>query len=139
LTEERVADLIGEAAKLQQRATYAGELGQRTERLFVAAFYEALRSGSADEILDSLRPAFGTAAEAIAAARHVILTEQPAEQFLADASRTAVTAWQGLDGHLDTDETIGRVCRSVRPESREVPTHPGGSPVSKTSRHARIC
>ena len=30
------------------RATYAGELRQRSERMFVAAFFEALQDGTAD-------------------------------------------------------------------------------------------
>ena len=65
LTADRITDLIAEAARAQSIATYTGELRQRTERLFVGAFYEALQDGAADEILDSLRPAFDTAAEAI--------------------------------------------------------------------------
>jgi hypothetical protein len=66
LTEERITDLIAEAARAQSIVTYTAELRQRSERMFVTAFFEALQSGAADELLDSLRPAFDTAAEAIA-------------------------------------------------------------------------
>jgi hypothetical protein len=69
LTAERLDDLIAEAAHTQMRATYTGELRRRTERMFVGAFFEALQSGAADEILEGLRLAFDTAAEAIAQAR----------------------------------------------------------------------
>ena len=65
LTADRITDLIAEAARAQSIATCTGELRQRTERLFVGAFCEALQDGAADEILDSLRPASDTAAEAI--------------------------------------------------------------------------
>ena len=83
LTADRITDLIAEAARAQSIATYTGELRQRTERLFVGAFYEALQDGAADEILDSLRPAFDTAAEA----------------FLHSAKPEALHAWQQLDTH----------------------------------------
>ena len=39
LTADRITDLIAEAARAQSIATYTGELRQRTERLFVGAFY----------------------------------------------------------------------------------------------------
>ena len=86
LAADRITDLIAEAARAQSIATYTGELRQRTERLFVGAFYEALQDGAADEILDSLRPAFDTAAEAIAQARDLIPVETAAEAFLHSAS-----------------------------------------------------
>ena len=46
---------------------------RRAERLFVAAFYTALQSGAADEILDGLRPAFDTAAAAITVASGLVV------------------------------------------------------------------
>ena len=102
LTADRITHLIAEAARAQSIATYTGELRQRTERLFVGAFYEALQDGAADEILDSLRPAFDTAAEAIAQARDLIPVETPAEMFLHSAKPAALSAWQSLDDHLAT-------------------------------------
>ena len=48
LTADRITDLIAEAARAQSIATYTGELRQRTERLFVGAFYEALHDGAAE-------------------------------------------------------------------------------------------
>ena len=48
LTADRITDLIAEAARAQSIATYTGELRQRTERLFVGAFYEALQDGAAE-------------------------------------------------------------------------------------------
>ena len=99
LTADRITDLIAEAARAQSIATYTGELRLRTERLFVGAFYEALQDGAADEILDSLRPAFDTAAEAIAQARDLIPVETAAEAFLHSAKLEALHAWQQLDTH----------------------------------------
>ena len=69
LTADRITDLIAEAARAQSIATYLGDLKWRAERLFVAAFHQAIDDGAADEILDSLRPQFHEAAEAIAAAK----------------------------------------------------------------------
>ena len=68
LTESTVAELIGQAAMAQMIASYGGDLRRRAERMFVDAFFSELQHGAADEILDSLRPAFDTAAEAIAPA-----------------------------------------------------------------------
>lgn len=99
LTADRITDLIAEAARAQSIATYTGELRQRTERLFVGAFYEALQDGAADEILDSPRPAFDTAAEAIAQACDLIPVETAAEAFLHSAKPEALHAWQQLDTH----------------------------------------
>ena len=89
-TEERLADLLTEAAQRQLVASFRGELRQRAERMFTHAFHAALADGAADEILTSL----DTAAEAVATARDLIPTEAPAEQFLADAKPAAIAAWQ---------------------------------------------
>ena len=119
LTEKRLNDLIATAATAQMVNTYRGELRWRSERLFVDAFHEALRDGAANELLDGLRPSFDKASAQLAAARDIIPTEQPAEQFLRTANPAAIAAWQHLDGHLATIDTIGRIaaqfgCRTAQ-------------------------
>ena len=69
LTADNLRELLTEAALKHAVAEYSGHLRGRAERLFLEAFYTSLENGSADAILDSLRPAFDAAAEAIAEAR----------------------------------------------------------------------
>ena len=54
LTEKKLDELITEAATVQMVNSYRGELRQRSERLFVDAFHEALQNGGADQLLGSL-------------------------------------------------------------------------------------
>ena len=108
LTADRITDLIAEDARAQSIATYLGDLKWRAERLFVAAFHQAIDDGAADEILDSLRPQFHEAAEAIAAAKTLgINTESTAEHILATAEPGLIEAWQRLDTHLAIINSIG--------------------------------
>ena len=69
----------------------------------MAAFHKALDDGAADAVLDSLRPAFDAAAEAIAAAKALgINAESAIGHILASAQPGAIEAWQQPDGHLAT-------------------------------------
>jgi hypothetical protein len=91
LTEKSLTDVITEAAHRQLVASYAQELRARSERMFVEQFHRSLlKNGGVDAILDSLRPSFDKAAEAIAAAKDVIPTEAPAEEFLRTAQPPAL-------------------------------------------------
>ena len=87
----------------------------------MAAFHQALDDGAADEILDSLRPAFDTAGEAIAGARDLIPAEQPAEQFLHTAEPAALAAWQSLDGHLAVINAIAAIASAFGPRLGKFP------------------
>jgi hypothetical protein len=91
----------------------------RIQPMLVAAFYQELQSGAADEVLDSLRPQFDTAASSIAVARDLIPAELSAERFLSDAKPAALSAWQKLDSHLAVIASIGAIvaqfgCRTAR-------------------------
>lgn len=72
-------------------------------------------------MLDSLRQSYDTAAEAIAHTRDLIPIDTPAEQFLRTAKPAAVTAWQGLDTHLATIDTIGRIAAQFGPRTGNFP------------------
>jgi hypothetical protein len=120
VTAYRRDALITEAALPQMRAVYLGDLKRRTERLFVAAFHQALDDGAADEILDSLRAQFDAASEAIAKAKALgINAESEVEHILATAEPGLIEAWQQLDGHLAIINSIGAIasqfgCRTAR-------------------------
>ena len=92
LTEKSLTDVITEAAHRELVASYAEELRARSERMFVEQFHRSLlKNGGVDAILDSLRPSFDKAAEAIAAAKDVVIpTEAPAEEFLRTAQPPAL-------------------------------------------------
>jgi hypothetical protein len=129
-TAKSLTDLITEAAQRQLVANYRQELRARSERMFVEQFHRSLlKNGGADAILDSLRPSFDTAAEAIAAARDVIPTEAPAEEFLRIAQPAALAVWQGLDEHLSVIDRIGRIAAQFGPRN-------GNFPSSRSTRSA---
>ena len=56
---------------------HRGDLRQRSETHFTEQFHRSLRDGAADQLLDSLRPAFEGHAEAIAAAMAVSRRPDP--------------------------------------------------------------
>ena len=110
LTVYKRDTLVNEAALAQMRATYAGDLRRRIEPLMVAAFHRALDDGAADEILDSLRPSFDQAAEAIAKAKSLgINAESSTEHIISSGEPELVTSWQQLDGHLATVNAIAAI------------------------------
>jgi hypothetical protein len=122
LTETRLAEEIAEAAHAQSIATYRGELRRNSQGLFVGAFHTALQSGAADEILDSLRPSFDQAAEAIAKAKALgINAESTVEHVLATAEPGLVEAWQQLNSHLATINAIGGIAAQFGPRLGKFP------------------
>jgi hypothetical protein len=121
-TAKSLTDLITEAAHRRLVASYTQELHACSERMFVEQFHRSLlKNGGADAILDSLRPSFDTAAEAIAAARDVIPTEAPAEEFLRIAQPAALAVWQGLDEHLSVIDRIGGIAAQFGPRNGNFP------------------
>lgn len=102
LTVYKRDTLVNEAALAQMRATYAGDLRRRIEPLMVAAFHRALDDGAADEILDSLRPSFDQAAEAIAKAKSLgINAESSTEHIISRGARAGheLAAARRTSGH----------------------------------------
>ena len=127
-------------SKLIRSRTSRRYVTLRTTLFFVAAFHTALKDGAADEILDSLRSSFDTAAEAISKARELIPADTPAEQFLRTTKPAAVTAWQGLDTHLATIDTIGRIAAQFGPRTGDFPViNEYASATDSASRTARSC
>ena len=121
LDAKRLDKLIAEAALAQMIANYRGELRRDSERLFVAEFHRALADGSADAVLNSLRPQFDEHAEAITASRAMINTESSVEHILASAEPSMVTAWQSLEGHLAVIGKIGAIASSFGPRLGSFP------------------
>jgi len=97
---------------------YCGRLRGRSEMLFLEAFYESLQDGAAEEILDSLRPRFDAAGNALIEARELVPVSTPAEEFLTAATPEAIAAWQGLESHINTLNEIGWVAAQFDPRTQ---------------------
>ena len=121
LTQDRLNGSVAQAAVAQSNAAQRGELRNNSERQFVAEFHTVLAEGAADEVLDSLRPAFDKAAEAIASARSLIPADTGAEAFLHSAKPVAVAAWQKLPEHLSTIASIADIARQFGPRLGKLP------------------
>jgi hypothetical protein len=115
LDAKHLDSLIVDAAAQQQIAAYRQELRSRAERVLVQAFAAALKNGAADEVLDSLRPAFDEHAQAVEHARSLIAPETDLAQWLHTAEPAAVTAWKALDAHLAVINRIGWVASQFGP------------------------
>ncbi len=121
LTERKLDALVSDAAQQQLLNTCRGELRRDSERMFVAAFFTALKNGAADELLDSLRPAWDEAAEAIAAARALINPESSADHILASAEPEVIGAWQGLNAHIAVIARIAAIVSQFGPRLGQFP------------------
>ena len=121
LTAYRRDALVNEAALSQMRAAYLGDLKRQIAPMLVHAFHVALDEGAADELLDSLRPQFDTAAQAIAQARDLIPIEQSAEVFMHSAKPGALSAWQQLDTHLAVITSIAAIAAQFGPRLGKFP------------------
>ena len=121
LTAEKLDELITEAARTQVVNAYLGELRQRSERLFVEQFHQALADGACDELLNSLRPIWDENAAAVGEARSMINAESSAEHILESGQPGLVECWQQLPGHLAALNQIVAVARQFGPRVGNFP------------------
>lgn len=121
LDEKRLSGLIDQAAHAQMVADFTGDVRQRLAPMLTAAFRTALKDGAADEILDSLRPVWDEAAEAIAVARSLFNAESGPDHILASGEPATITAWQSLDGHLLVIGKIAAVASQFGPRLGQFP------------------
>lgn len=68
-----------------------------------------------------MRPSFDQAAEQISIARDLIPADTPAEIFLHSAKPAAVSAWQSLDDHLATINSIASIAAQFGPRGGRFP------------------
>jgi hypothetical protein len=116
LDEKTLDKLIADAAQQDQIVEYRQGVGARAERLLVEEVHAALKSGAADELLDSLRPQFDKAAEQIRIARTLIPSEGDLATWLHTAEPAAVTAWKSIDSHLAVIDKIGWIASQFGPQ-----------------------
>lgn len=76
---------------------------------------------SADAILDSLRERFDEHAQAVAHARSLINPESTAEHIIESGQPELVTAWQGLNTHLQVVARIGAIAAAFGPRTGNFP------------------
>lgn len=109
LSAEKLAELLPAAAAAAWANQYRAGLGRGIENTLTGEWHRQLKKDGADQILNSLRAKFDTAAKAIEAARGLINPESTAEHVIESGQPELVTAWQQLSGHIQTVARIGRV------------------------------
>jgi hypothetical protein len=114
---DRAAELIAAAAQIQHDADYRVGLRQRAEVLFRERFFKELCQGAADEILDSLRPQFDAAAEALAAATAVVDINVDPRQLAETGTPEQLDAWRAIRPAVAQLDTISVIARGFGPRS----------------------
>lgn len=116
LTEAKIAKLAADAAAATAVAEYRATLAQRAGRKFLGRFYDNLRDGDADTILDSLRPTFDNAASAIDDALRILDINATDTELATTATTEQLTAWRGLAGHLTILDRIAAIAATFAPD-----------------------
>lgn len=92
---------------------------QRAETLFIERFFKELCQGAADEILDSLRPQFDSAAETLAEALTVVDINVDPRQLAETGTPEQLEAWRSIRPAIAQLDTIGIIARGFGPRSIE--------------------
>ena len=106
LTQKKLDGLLAAAATAQMIDNYRGDLARRAEHVLVGQWHRSMET-AADQILDSVRPAFDKAAAGIARAKALIPMDSSPEHVLASAEPAAITEWQALPTYLGVVDKIG--------------------------------
>jgi hypothetical protein len=106
LDADRLAELVAEAARSKSTDEYRKQIAQRAAGTVLQRFSRELLAGGADELIDTVRPAFDTAAAAIDQALQAVDVSQDPAEFIETADPDALTAYQSLRGAVQVVETI---------------------------------
>lgn len=113
---------VAETAVAMHVAEFRAGLQARVEPVLVRQFINALdEGGAADEVIDSLRPAFDTAATKLAECAELVNPNTDAETFLASASPEQIAAWRDVDEHVATLTKVSSVVGNFGPHSNSFP------------------
>ena len=107
LDEKALSKLLPAAATAAMVNDYRRRLAAESEHVLLGEWHRQLAAGGADQILDSVRGKFDTAAAAIAHARSLFPMQSDPEHILDTAADGALEAWRALDGHIRVVDTIG--------------------------------
>jgi hypothetical protein len=141
LTERVLDKLLPAATAAAASIAYRQELARSCGHTLLGAFHRAVKGGAADEILNSLRPAFDKAAAAIDAAMSLINPESTPEAVLAGGAPGTIEAWQGLDKHVRAVARIGAVAAAFGPRNGNFPQIVEHPPIDNFRLHdlALLC
>jgi hypothetical protein len=117
---ERAAKLITAAAQIEHDAEYRKGLRQRAEVLFVERFYRELCGGAADQILDSLRPGFDSAAQVLEAATAAVDINANPAQLAETGTIEQLEAWRSIRPAVAKLDACSGIARAFGPRSINV-------------------
>ncbi|MEW5808566.1 MAG: hypothetical protein AB1925_03855 [Actinomycetota bacterium] len=113
---------VDRAADELHRRQFRADLRAHVEPAIVRQFVNAVdEGGGADEIIDSLRPAFGTAAAKLIECAELVDANADPEVFLASASAEQIKAWQAIDEHVATLTKVSTIASHFGPHSTSFP------------------
>ena len=121
LSAKKLAELIDASAQSRAAETFRGDLARRAAGELVRRFGVELLNGAADEILDSLRPAFEQAAATIDEALQLVDLSQPYEEFVNSADPDQLAAYQRLRPAAATIDQIVSLATRFGPRSLSWP------------------
>ncbi|OHU65871.1 hypothetical protein [Mycobacteroides chelonae] len=122
LTADKAEELLKTAAARQQLSQFRIELARASEPAVMARVGRALVNGGADEIIDSLRPAFDEAVVTLDESLELVDLGTDYNTFVNEASPDQLLAFQRLRGAAETSGRILTfVCSKFGPRSLEFP------------------
>ncbi|MEU9807582.1 hypothetical protein [Mycobacterium sp. NPDC050853] len=144
LAGQELDDAITAAANARQVSVFKSELVVMFDRRAARLFAHALNDGAADEIIDSLRPAFNGSATALVTALALVPPGVDAESFLASATSEQLAAWKSIDEHVAKLTAIGSLvaqfgCKSTDFSLIAPPSRAGGWFCTQLSDLALLC
>src|SRR5262249_19664397 len=114
LTPEKLTKLAGPAAAAANARAFLAELARNCENSLLGQWHREMKK-VADEVLDSIRPAFDRHAAEIERTRELISVDSTAEQIIQTGRPELVTAWQELSGHIKVIAQIARIATQFGP------------------------
>lgn len=122
LTADKADELLKSAAARQQLSQFRIELAQKSRPAVMARVGRVLVHGGADEIIDSLRPAFDEAVATLDESLALIDLSTDYDTFVNEASTDQLLAFQRLRGAAEASGRIlAFVCNKFGPRSLEFP------------------
>ncbi|WP_078326251.1 hypothetical protein [Mycobacteroides salmoniphilum] len=122
LTADKADELLKSAAARQQLSQFRIELARKSTPAVMARVGRALVNGGADEIIDSLRPAFDEAVSTLDECLALVDLSTDYDTFVNEASPDQLLAFQRLRGAAEASGRIlAFVCKKFGPRSLEFP------------------
>jgi hypothetical protein len=115
LAGDELTAAIAAAAAADAAVRFHADLRVRAEPSIMRAIVHELENGGADEIIDSLRPAFDEAVAVLKSARKHVEPSATAEGFLGTATAEGLAAWHSITPAVEVLNGIGYVVTQFGP------------------------